>query len=459
VSQSRPNLVFIFPDEYRQQAVGFMGQDPVVTPNLDRFASQGLVLTNAVSTYPLCSPYRAMLLTGKYPHSNGVITNCHSESVRLGCFLKENERCLSDVLKDADYSLGYIGKWHLEGPTKEDAMHGEGPRGDGRVWDAYTPPERRHGFDFWHSYGCCDRHLNPHYWHGNARIDEKIDVEEWSVRHETDVALDFIHNRNNECREAGKPFALFVSFNPPHMPFHEVPGEYLDAYEGKEPEDLLVRPNVRLEGRGGAARNVVKGYFAAITGIDEQFGRILSALDEEGLSENTIVVFSADHGEMMGSQGMMHKNLWYDESLLIPFIMRWPARIAPRTDDVLLGVPDTMPTLLGLMGLRDRIPGAVEGTDYSVILLGEDAERPSSALCMRIAPTSPEKGWRGIRTDRHTFVVLDQGDERGTFLYDNEEDPFQMNNVAADSPELVEELARDLDEWLRRTSDPWPTVS
>ena len=235
----------------------------------------------------------------------------------------------------------------------------------------------------------------------------------------------------------------------------QCPPEYASAYEGKTPEDLLVRPNVKLEGEGAKAKGIVKDYFSAITGIDEQFGRVLDTLEEEGLSENTIVVFSADHGEMLGSQGRMHKNLWYDESMLIPFILRWPAKISPRKDDLLLGVPDTMPTLLGLMGLGDRIPDAVEGSDYSSVLLGEGGERPSSALAVRVYPRSPDKGWRGIRTHRHTFVVLDEREEKGTFLYDNVEDPYQMENLAGDSPQLVEELKRELDEWLRRTKDPW----
>ena len=97
------------------------------------------------------------------------------------------------------------------------------------------------------------------------------------MKHETDVAVDFIRNKDGACRTDGAPFALFVSFNPPHMPFHEVPPVYLDAYEEKSPEDLLVRPNVKLEGRGAAATDVVKNYFAAITGIDEQFGRIVES--------------------------------------------------------------------------------------------------------------------------------------------------------------------------------------
>ncbi len=113
-----PNLVFVFPDQMRGQALGFLNEDPVLTPNLDRFAEESLVLTNAVSNYPVCSPYRAMLMTGKYAHANGVLSNCNSASAPFACELRRTDRCWSDVLKNHGYSLGYIGKWHLDAPHK-----------------------------------------------------------------------------------------------------------------------------------------------------------------------------------------------------------------------------------------------------------------------------------------------------------------------------------------------------
>ncbi|MBT4502457.1 MAG: sulfatase-like hydrolase/transferase, partial [Gemmatimonadetes bacterium] len=195
MANGRPNLVFVFPDQFRQQSLGCMSQDPVVTPNFDRFAARSRVLTHAVSNRPVCSPYRAMLFTGKYPHANGVLTNCNSDTVQYDCYLRDTDRCLTDILHDADYSQGYIGKFHLDPPTDAHSEYTEGPRGDGKIWDTYTAPgPRRHGIDFWHSYGCCDNHLHPHYWEGDARLEERIDVDDWSVRHETDVAVDFIRN-------------------------------------------------------------------------------------------------------------------------------------------------------------------------------------------------------------------------------------------------------------------------
>jgi arylsulfatase A-like enzyme len=457
MTHKRPNLIFVFPDQFRQQAIGYMEQDPVVTPHLDQFADESVVFTNAVSNYPVCSPYRAMLFTGKYPHSNGVIANCNSATAKYNIYLKESERCFSDVLHDAGYSQGYIGKYHLDAPSEANYEYTEGRRGDGKVWDAYTPPgPRRHGFDFWYSYGCCDRHLNPHYWKGDAEVHEQISVNEWSVKHETDVAMNYIHNQGGKYRDQDKPFSLFVALNPPHTPFEQVPAKYLAAYENKTSEELLNRPNVKLEGPGALAEKHVKNYFAAVTGIDENFGRILNALEEENLQYNTIVVFTSDHGEMMGSHGLMHKGVWYEESLLIPFIMRWPEVIDPGEEEILLSVPDIMPTLLSLMGLRDLIPDGVEGVDHSGIFLSDPVDKPASALYLTIPPNFPEGGRRGVRAIRYTYVIERyKGKKEKYILHDNERDPYQMHNIADDNPEIMRELDQDLKEWLEKTNDPW----
>jgi len=455
--QRSPNLVFVFPDQFRQQAIGFMNQDPVVTPNLDSFASESIVFTHAVSNYPVCSPYRAMLFTGKYPHSNGVLINCNSETVKYNTFLKESDRCFTDILHDVGYSQGYIGKYHLDPPSEANYEYTEGRRGDGRVWDAYTPPgPRRHGFNFWHSYGCCDRHLQPHYWVGDAKVDERTDINEWSVKHETDVAVEYILNRDGKHRDPDKPFSLFVAFNPPHTPFQQVPAKYLEAYSGKTNEALLNRPNVSLEGKGAPAGQHVKNYFAAITGIDEQFGRILDSLKEEGLEDDTIVVFTADHGEMMGSHGLMHKGVWYDESFLIPFLVRWPGKLKPLRDDLLLSVPDVMPSLLSLMGLRTHIPKDVEGSDYSDAMLGKDIHRPTSAPYLIMTPDWPGGGKRGLRTHRYTFVIQRQkGKEETYILHDNQADPYQIQNVANENPAVIKQLTDELNQWLEKIKDPW----
>src|SRR5690625_4268409 len=198
--QRQPNILYVFADQWRRQAVGYAEEDPVVTPNIDRFAKESMVFSQAVTCTPLCSPHRASLLTGKYPLSTGVYTNC---KVGADVMLREEETCMSDVLKQAGYQTGYIGKWHLDLPEKN---HTDNPESGAEGWDAYTPPgPKRHGFDYWYSYGAWDSHLAPHYWQDSP---EKIQVDQWSVEHETDRAIAFIQNRKKE-----QPFALFVSWS------------------------------------------------------------------------------------------------------------------------------------------------------------------------------------------------------------------------------------------------------
>jgi len=311
----QPNLVFMFPDQFRRQSIGYMNEDPVITPCLDRFASESMVLTDAISSYPVCSPFRAQLFTGKYPISNGVTTNCNSRQIVM---LKQNERCLSDILYANGYSLGYLGKWHLDKPHEPYVGRRRGrvgAPGGGIVWDEFVPAHRRHGFEFWHAYNCRDQHLNPRYWTKDSKRTEPVYFNEWSTKHEADVAIDFIKNPQNKYRKANKPFALFIAPNPPHTPFGQVPKKYVDMYQGKTYKDLLNRPNVDLNNPHPQAKAHVKNYFAAVTGTDQQFGRILDALKEKGLEDNTIVVFTSDHGEMMGSHNRMHKSVAYEESI------------------------------------------------------------------------------------------------------------------------------------------------
>jgi arylsulfatase A-like enzyme len=450
----RPNLVFMFPDQFRRQAIGFMKEDPVITPRLDEFASQSLVLTDAVSSYPVCSPFRAQLFTGKYPVSNGVTTNCNSGT---NVMLKESQRCLSDILHDNGYCLGYLGKWHLDKPHEPYVGRRRGrpgTPGGGIVWDEFVPPERRHGFKFWHAYNCRDQHMNPRYWTTEAKRQEPTYFDEWSTKHEADVAIEFIRDTHGKYRDPDKPFAIFISPNPPHTPFDQVPEKYVDMYKGKTYKDLLNRPNVDIENPHPQSKQHVKNYFAAVTGTDEQFGRILDTLKQQKLEDNTIVVFTADHGEMMGSHSRMHKSVCYEESLGIPFIIRWPGKIPARRDNLLLSPADMMPSLLGLMGLADCIPYDVEGSDYSSIMLGRQGARPTSALYLNCS--GQRGGNRGLRTHRYTFAINRLRDEKNeVLLFDNKNDPYQLENIAESSPEVVRRLTGELNQWLRKTKDPW----
>jgi len=476
-SQAKPpNLVFVFPDQMRGQAMGFLGEEPVLTPNLDRFASEGTALTEAAVNYPVCSPYRAMMLTGNYPHTNGVLGNCNTASAPFGYELTERSVCWSDLLESRGYSLGYIGKWHLDSPYRP--YVGTSNNTDEMAWNEWTPPVRRHGFDFWHAYGTYDNHNKPEYWTNDAPRSERVVFDMWSPEHEADVAIDYIRNDGGSYRDPAKPFALVVSMNPPHMPYQMVPQRYLDLYEDANPDDLIVRGNVRFNGtfqRGGPnphgdvgglltdgadlARRHIKNYFAQITGVDDQFGRILATLRGEGLDEDTIVVFTSDHGNCLGCQNQVSKNVHYEESMRVPFLIRWKGTLPTRQDDLLISTPDIFPTLMDLMGFATEVPADVEGVSHAGLLRSGEGHRPSSQLYLWTPLGNPSFGRRGVRTHTHTMVVTRTQDAAPSYvLHDNSSDPFQLRNIAAEDPDTIQELIEaELNPWLEKNRDPWLT--
>lgn len=472
----RPNIIYVYPDQFRNQALAFWNEegyaehvgwkaDPVKTPRLDEFADEAVVFSRAMSNCPLSSPYRGIFLTGMYPERNGITLNCMAE--RPESSLREDAICISDVLSEQGYSCGYIGKLHADHPTPNDPANPGQYVSDRRPeWDAYTPAERRHGFSYWYSYGTFDEHKNPHYWDTDGvRHDPKV----WSVGHETDKAIEFLRNENGE-REEGAPFFLTIAYNPPHSPYESLDdcmAEDYALYEDMGYPELYVRENADTTlSKAPAARY----YFANVTGVDREFGRLLDALEELGLDDNTIVVFTSDHGETMCSQGTEDpKNSIYTESFNVPFMIRYPEKIRPRVDSTLFSSVDIMPTLLSMAGLKDEIPSTVEGRDISPVILenGEECNIPESALYIRNlnGPKGEDgmvKGFfpvaRGIKTSRYTFEISIKRDKTldNVTIFDDLEDPYQLSPINyREAPELFASLLEQLESKLEEANDVW----
>ena len=473
---TRPNVVYVFPDQFRNCALGiwqrpgyaehvkFKG-DPTYTPRLNQFADEAVVLTSAMSNFPLSSPHRGSLLTGMYPNRSGVPVNCNS--TRPFSYIRQETICMGDVFKAAGYDCGYIGKLHADRPERNDPDRpGHYVEDIMPVWDAYTPAERRHGFNFWYAYGTYDVHKNPHYWDTNGK---KHEPHEWSPLHEAKVAADYIKNKNG-VRDAKRPFFLMVAMNPPHSPYRSeadcMPEDYA-RYKDRPIDSLLVRDNAdrtMLKTRSAAF------YFASVTGVDRAFGKILDALKEAGLEKNTIVVFASDHGETMCSQGTEDpKNSPYAESMNIPFMARYPGRLTPRVDSLLLSSPDIMPTLLGLAGLGNKVPHSVQGRDYSALFINGKAavKRPDAALYIQnmdgaknaegiVSDYFPSA--RGIKTGRYTlaFYINRKHKRVKTLFFDDWNDPYQLHNITpTDRPIDYEKLCLRLGELLHEIDDPW----
>lgn len=477
--KKQPNLIYIFPDQMRMCAMGFWKKDhynhllqtetdPVCTPNIDKLAADGVVFTQATSTHPVCSPHRAMLMSGMYPSRNGVEDlNCKAGRTQG---LHNNIECFTDVLAKAGYETAYVGKTHWErteplfdrdlnyvGTTEEPGGH------YANTFDTYIPPgQGRHSNKFWVQF-FTDNHFKALTYSSrpemvNGKKDgQPTKTDRFVPSVEADAVIQFLKNKNGE-RENDKPFSIFWAPNPPHNPYFTMDDCEKDIYEryykNMDQQALNYRtnfkPRLSSEPEQYDAVKCAPIYYSLVTGVDRQVGRVLKALEEIGEADNTIIVFTSDHGEMLGSHGVMGKNYAEDESFLVPFIIRYPSKIEPHIDDLLLGSVDIMPSILGLMGLEDRIPETVEGTDYSYgIVTGDYSSepKPNSALYLNMER-------KGVRTNRYTYVVHQDGRAEVT---DNIKDPYQMKKL---SPEEIpakdlEMLKNELGMRLMLAGDSW----
>ena len=418
----KPNVVFVFGDQWRAQATGYAGDPNVRTPHLDKLSKESVNFANAVSCCPVCSPFRASLMTGQYALTHGVFLN--------DVYLKDTAVSIAEAFNGAGYQTGYIGKWHLDA--------------HGRL--SYTAPERRQGFQFWRTVECTHKYNDSIYY---ADEDVKRKWEGYDAMAQTREAQRYIREETGE-----KPFALFLSWGPPHNPYQTAPEEYKRLYD---PESVVLRPNVP-ERAAASARKDLAGYYAHCSAMDACIGDILETLEEQGLDKNTIFVFTSDHGDMLGSQGEIRKQRPWDESIMVPFLLRFPALFGRqgRSVETPINAPDIMPTLLGLCGID--IPDTVEGSDFTEFLLGKEKPKDDIALIACYSPFGEwtrahgGKEYRGVRTLRHTYVRDLDGP---WLLYDNQEDPYQLNNLCGrpECADLQAELDKAVNRKLEETND------
>ncbi len=423
--RTRPNVVFVFGDQWRGQAVGYAGDSNVRTPNIDALATESVRFTNAVCGQPVCTPYRACLLTGQYPLTHGVFMN--------DVCLNPEATTLAKVFGAAGYDTAYIGKWHLDG-------HGR---------SRYIPPERQQGFDYWRALECTHDYNNSRYYTGDDPTPRYWDG--YDAIAQTRDAQQYIRDRN-----ADSPFLLVLSWGPPHDPYHTAPEKYRDMFS---PEALTLRDNVP-DDYSEEARKMLAGYYAHCAALDDCMGDLLETLDEQGIADDTVFVFTSDHGDLLGSHGARNKQQPYAESIMAPCLLRYPAALgrAGRAFPTLFNTPDIMPTLLGLADVP--IPDTVEGTDFSEALRAGASPEVDSAFILCPAPFgqwSRDRGgreYRGVYTGRYTYT---RGLDGPWQLFDNDADPYQMNNLVKnrDYVETQARLDAMVDDWLERTNDPF----
>ena len=424
-----PNVLFVLADEWRAQATGYNGDENAHTPTLDRLASESVNFQNAVSGTPVCCPSRASLQTGQYPLRHSVFIN--------DVELKPNGPTLAQVFAQAGYRTGYIGKWHLYGSP--DGNYGR------RL--APVPRDKRFGFDYWKACECTHEYTHSLYYQGDNPTPKYWDG--YDAIAQTNDACDFI------ARSSARPnpWFLMLSLGPPHFPYGTAPERYQALYKHVP---IKLRPNVPADRRDEAERTL-RGYYAHIAALDDCLQRLLAALQRINVADDTVVVFTSDHGDMMLSQGLTTKLYPWDESIRVPFLLRYPRLYGGRDRRLRIpfNSPDIMPTLLGACGLE--VPGSVEGKDWSKAIAGAPAPRSAGALLSLPVPITEARRYgfaeyRGLRTERYSYVRSIHGP---WLLYDNERDPWQMHNLCnrAEGKEIQRELDRSLDAELRAIKD------
>jgi len=413
---SKPNLLFLLADQLRAASVPAYGDRSVQMPNLDALAREGVTFTQALSTCPLCTPYRAMLLTGRHPQSTGHVANFVDT--------RHDEISIADAFNRAGYRTGWVGKWHLA-LGHFPVPHLQGP-------DFIPQGRDRLGFEYFRAYN-----YRTEYFDGWVGLDD-WDAERWQG-YETDGLLKYAFEFLDRPDE--RPFCLFVSPHQPHQSDKRptVPEKYFDRVA----QEIMLPPNV-AEGDRDRARKMLRDYLAMTAAVDDMLGALVRRLAESGQLENTLVVFASDHGTMGGGHGYdpWCKKQPYEESIRVPLVARWPGALrAGSRCDALIAPVDLFPTLCGLAGAP--IPRSVEGLDLSRAWRGEPGGPAQDAVLTMdftahpdycVAEDDPRRKahyepWRGVRTARHHFIRWLGG---RTALYDVVADPWQMRNLAGD---------------------------
>jgi arylsulfatase A-like enzyme len=441
----RPNIVFIMADDHAAHAISAYGSRVNRTPNIDRLAKEGMLLGNVFATNSICTPSRATILTGQYSHVNGVTMFNRFDSSRL---------TVARLLQQGGYYTGMIGKWHL----------GSDPV----------------GFDTWEILPGQGVYMNPIFYTATS---ETTYTGRYATDVITDLGIDFIRNRPR-----GKPFFLMLHHKAPHRPWepdaaHRAPfadrwipepSTFWDNYETRTDalreneqrvakdmtrRDLKLVPPAGLTGDslarwfatkpesvtttwGGATvtltgeglarwkyQRYMQDYLATVQSVDDNVGRVLDYLDRNGLARNTIVIYTSDQGFFLGDHGLFDKRFMYEESLRMPFLIRWPAVIKPgsRSDAMALNV-DFAETFLEAAGLP--VPNTMQGRSLMPVLRGRVPTNWRTSMYYRYYHDPGDHNTRahyGVRTKTHKLIYFWKKDQWE--LFDLVNDPLEMNNI------------------------------
>ncbi|MFD0958030.1 sulfatase family protein [Paenibacillus chungangensis] len=435
----KPNVIWIFGDQHRAQALSCNGDPNVRTPNIDNLALTGVNFVNAVSGFPLCCPFRGSMLTSRYPHS---CVPGHEYQ------LPSEQQTIAHVFNDNGYDTAYFGKWHLDG-FKEN---------EGRAAMHIVPPDRRGGFHEWVGYENNNSQWDCWVHGGEGEHAFHYPLPGYETDELTNLFIDYIRKKG-EALEADeeKPFFAVLSVQPPHNPYI-APEESRRRFN---PAQIKLRPNVPpITNVQEKSQEDLAGYYAMIENLDWNVGRIKQILASTGLERNTHIIFFSDHGDLHGAHGQEKKTLPYEESIRIPFIISgemsfYNGRKTGKSPAMMNHV-DIAPTTLGLCGIEK--PDWMEGTDFSSHRLSSRSmvnEPDSAFLQSPTARANVDKPWRGIVTKDGWKYTCFEG--FSWMLFNLNDDPYELVNQAH-NPQAVyagkrKELQQRLMGWIDQTGD------
>jgi len=444
--KTKPNLLFIQTDQQAYFTMKAYGNNVIQTPALDKLANKSYVFKKAYCTQAVCSPSRSALLSGLYPHSTGVVGNNEP--------LNEGIKTLPEIINDPDYNTAHMGKWHLGDEIFAQRGFETWVSMEDGYSDYYSNDNDRNARSSYHHWllekGYEPNNKDNTFSRGFAA---RLPLEHCKPKFLEEKAIEYLE------KVKGEPFILYVSFLEPHPPFYGpldnfyspeevvLPGNFNHKFTEEHPlnwrEKVAGEVAEKYDTTEQGWRELTAKYWGLVTQLDMSVGTILDKLESLGLSDNTIVVFTSDHGEMMGSHGLAHKGNHLEESARIPFLLRVPwlnksqKMIEERVSQI-----DMVPTLLELM--NNELPGSLHGKSLVPALKGEQ----SAARDIFIEKTScitviSVEGWK---------LMLFKNDK--SQLYNLNNDPLEMNNLYNDHEyqDVVKKLTDKIHKWVKETN-------
>lgn len=461
-ANKRPNIIYIMADDHTSQAWGCYNSHLskyAHTPNIDRIRNEGALLTNSFCTNSICVPSRATILTGQYSHTNGATT--------LGGRIKPGQDNVAKNLQVAGYETAIIGKWHLK--------------------------ETPSGFDYFNVLKGQGTYNNPTLYESDADGNKKK-AKTYNGQHSTDVITDNALAWLKNTQDKSKPYCMMIHFKGVHEPFYSA-DRFREMYkdiELPEPEDLLWEqsPNGRVfDGwplekigerfeqkpsvysppvlkadksdpkayRKAVYQKFIKDYLRTVAGMDENIGRVLKYLDDTGQVENTVVIYTTDQGYFLGEHNLFDKRFFLEESLHMPFVIRYPKEIKPGTtvDDIIINV-DFAELFLDYAGAK--VPDSMQGKSFRQNLLGKTPTNWRQSMYYRYWINGKGRpAHYGIRTHTHKLIYYYglKNTEKNWELYDLENDPHEYQNIyyKPENKELIEKLKIELAQVKREAKD------